>query len=160
MKKVSYSTKMPYDFNPNHKTTRYYYAEQWHNGGEWIEAVLKYERGYKDYYKKDSTPYYKGSDIEAEQASVKTCRSTLARIYGETVQEILAIYLNNVKSKRWYFVTYRKNEITEWQMDKLEFVEFILNFGILEYNPRYKRKVIRIPDFNYKIYNWLLSRVN
>lgn len=158
MKKVSYYTTMPYSFDPSKRTTKFYYNDRWHNCGEWLEAVLKYQRGYTDFYRKDSTPYYKGSDLQAEKASVKSSRATLAKIFGDDFDEIVTEYFSRVKSEQWYFVTYSQRYITEWHMDKQEFTEFIYRFGRLEYSQRYKKNLLRISTVTFEMEKWLRNR--
>ena len=157
MNKVTYTNTMEYTYEPTHVGAHYKIGNAYKNHGEYLESVAKYHRGL-DYLVNPNTSYDTGSDIEEMRASVKSSGASLARVYGNTLEQILNVYFANVHSTLWIFINDIGEEITEYHMNKEEFREFLYEFGTLaRENKTYLIKV-RLKKVSGKMLKWLDER--
>lgn len=116
------------------------------NGGDFSEAGLKWCRGYEP-IKDANTSYAVGSDIEEDGTSVKTWGFTLASACtGESFEEVIDKFFQNVHSWNFSFVIIIENELTDYNMNADEFRQFLYRFASYDKG----RKVIRGPKASLK----------
>lgn len=159
MKKITYTIKLNYEYTPEHKGAPYLIDGIKHaNAGELIESIMKHERGL-NYRVNPATKYNEGSDIEEENASVKSSGASLACIYGEDFNEILSTYFADVHSTKWYYGVIVDDTLTEYHMDKKEFRNFLEMFGGLVKDSGKDRKKVRIKKTSTKMIKWFEDRL-
>lgn len=160
MKKVEYTNIMSYIFDADRRGSKYSMdgGETYKNHGEFCESIVKFHRGL-EYLVNPTTKWNEGSDIESLNASVKSSNATLASIYGNTPQQILDVYFNDVHSTLWIFVVDIDNEITEYHMNKEEFKEFMDFWGEFATASGSHLKKMRIKKVSGKMIKWLEERV-
>lgn len=157
MNKVTYTNTMEYTYEPTHAGAHYKIGNAYKNHGEYLESVAKYHRGL-DYLVNPNTSYDTGSDIEEMRASVKSSGASLARIYGNTLEQILNVYFANVHSTLWIFINDMGEEITEYHMNKEEFREFLYEFGTLARENKTHLIKVRLKKVSGKMLKWLDER--
>lgn len=157
MKKFAYINNMPYEYDPMHKGAHYKIGEKYKNTGEWLESVAKFHRGL-DYLVNPTTSYDTGSDIESLNASVKSAGASLARIYGNSYEQIADTYFANVHSTLWIYMVAIDDEIIEYHMNAKEFREFLDNFHEMAIESGSHLTKVRLRK-NQKMIKWLEERV-
>lgn len=160
MFKEEYINEMPYIFDNERKGSKYSMdgGETWKNHGEWCESVAKFHRGL-EYLVNPRTKWDEGSDIEEIKASVKSSKSTLACIYGNTEEEIKNIYFETVHSTLWIFVVNIDEMITEYHMNAKEFREFLEVWGRTGIESGSHKTKMRITPVSGKMIKWLEEKV-
>ena len=105
MTKVTYITDLPYEYT-DHPRSHYLIAgsTEYKNHGELLECIAKAHRGLFTSDKNPSTSFDTGSDIEEENASVKSSEASLACLYGETFTDIVKPYFARVHSSTFIFI--------------------------------------------------------
>ena len=149
---------MPYEYDPNHSGAHYLIGGKYKNNGEFAESVAKYHRGL-DYLVNPATSYDNGSDIESLNASVKSSGASLARVYGNTKDEILNTYFANVHSTLWIYVSKVDDEITEYHMNAEEFKAFLEAWGEIAKESGTHLQKVRLKKESKKMMAWLEARV-
>ena len=139
MKKFTYTNYMPFSYDPSRKGAKYLIGDKYKNHGEFLESIAKFHRGL-DYLVNPTTSWDTGSDIESIHASVKSSKSSLARLYG------------------WIFMVDIGDEITEYHMDATEFSEFLDAFGATGIESGSHLMKIRIQAVSKKMLVWLEER--
>ena len=159
MKKTVYENPMSYEYNAERRGAKYNINGKWANHGEFLESVAKCHRGL-DYIINPNTSYDTGSDIESEQASVKSSGATLACIFGNSKEEILQEYFEKVASTKWIWIVNVDEEITEYEMNRKEFKEFAEEWSqlVLE-SSKTKRRKVRFKTASGKMIQWFEERV-
>lgn len=157
MKKFTYTNYMPFSYDPSRKGAKYLIGDKYKNHGEFLESIAKFHRGL-DYLVNPTTSWDTGSDIESIHASVKSSKSSLARLYGNSFEEIKKSYFANVASTCWIFMVDIGDEITEYHMDATEFSEFLDAFGATGIESGSHLMKIRIQAVSKKMLVWLEER--
>lgn len=157
MFKMMYEIKMPYEYHADRKGAKYKIGEAFKNGGEFLESVAKCARGL-DYLVNPTTNFDEGSDIESEHASVKSGKASLACLYGESFEEIVAEYFARVASTKWIYMVQIDESVIEYHMNKTEFAEFINEWGAIGIESGSHRKKVRIKATSGKMVAWLEAR--
>ena len=154
MFKVTYINNMPYSYEPERRGSKYLIGDKYKNHGEFLESVAKFHRGL-DYLVNPTTSWNTGSDIESLNASVKSAKSSLARVHGNSFESIKNAYFANVASTTWIFMVDIGEEITEYHMNKEEFSKFLDEFGRTGIESGSHLMKIRITDVSKKMIIWL-----
>lgn len=154
MRKFTYINNMPYSFDPTRKGAKYLIGDTYKNHGEFLESVAKFHRGL-EYLVNPTTSWDTGSDIESLHASVKSGKASLARVYGNSFEEIKRTYFANVASTCWIFMVDIGEEITEYHMNADEFSQFLDEFGATGVESGSHLMKIRIQGFSKRMHNWL-----
>lgn len=158
MTRIEYTNTMAYEFHPERKGSKYKIGDKFKNHGEYCESLAKHHRGL-DYLVNPNTSYDTGSDIEAEHASVKSSKSSLCRLHGETFEEIFNTYFERVASTKWIYVIDIGEMVYEYHMNKDEFAEFLREFGRLGVESGKHEKKIKFLATSSKTVAWLEARV-
>lgn len=130
MEKNVYQITMPYAFDDTRRGSKYLIGGAYKNHGEFVESAMKHHRGL-EYLVNPSTTFDKGSDIESEKMSVKSDQSSLARLYGQTKDEVLTKFFALTVSEKFAWGYEKDGIMTEYIMTKAEFFEFCQEFGKL-----------------------------
>jgi len=156
MIRSEYKITFNYHFDPARSGAKYSLdGIHWLNGGEFMEAGLKYELGF-GFAKDANTPFDKGSDIEQTNTSVKSSKATLTSAQiGTDFDSIKKAYFERVHSDNWSYVTMIEDSFVVYNMNKSEFSEFIDNWA----SYAKERNVIRFKNTSGKMINWLEKRV-
>lgn len=154
MFKYTYTNNMPYAYDPSRKGSKYLIGGKYKNHGEFLESVAKFHRGL-DYLVNPTTSWDTGSDIESLHASVKSGKSSLARVYGNSFEVIKETYFANVASTLWIFMVDIGDEITEYHMNAEEFSKFLDVFGRTGIESGSHLMKIRIQGVSSKMISWL-----
>lgn len=155
---VTYTNTMPYEYDATHSGAHYLIGGKYKNNGEFAESVAKYHRDL-DYLVNPATSYDNGSDIESLNASVKSSGASLARLYGNSKEEIIKTYFANVHSTLWIYVTKVDEEITEYHMNAEEFNEFLTEWGETAKESGTHLTKVRLKKESKKMLRWLEARV-
>ena len=158
MTRIEYTNTMAYEFHPERKGSKYKIGDKFKNHGEYCESLAKHHRGL-DYLVNPNTSYDTGSDIEDECASVKSSKSSLCRLHGETFEEIFSTYFERVASTKWIYVVDIGEMVYEYHMNKNEFAEFLREFGRLGVESGKHEKKIKFLATSSKTVAWLEARV-
>jgi len=160
MKKYEYTNTMSYIYDGDRRGSKYSMdgGETWKNHGEWCESVAKFHRGL-EYLVNPATSYDTGSDIEEMSASVKSSNASLACIYGNTKEQIIEEYFENVHSILWLFVVNVDEEIIEYHMNAEEFREFLGEWATTATESGSHLTKVRIKKVSGKMLRWLEARV-
>lgn len=154
MFKYTYTNNMPYVYDPSRKGAKYLIGDKYKNHGEFLESVAKFHRGL-EYLVNPTTSWDTGSDIESLHASVKSSKSSLARVYGNSFEAIKESYFANVASSLWIFMVDIGEEITEYHMNTEEFSNFLDVFGATGIESGSHLMKIRIQAVSKKMIVWL-----
>lgn len=159
MKKTTYEITLNYEYQADRKGAKYLIdGIKWANCGELIESIMKHHRNLP-YLKNPTTKWNEGSDIESEQASVKSGKASVATIYGDSIEAILEIYMANVASQKFIYGIIIDNEMNEYEMDLCEFVDFVRVFGRLVKEAGHDRTKIQLLQTSGKTIKYLEERV-
>lgn len=163
MTKNTYITNLPYKYT-NHPRSHYRIAgsKEYKNHGELMECIAKAHRGLFISDKNPTTRFDTGSDIEEENASVKSSEASLACLYGETFTDVVKPYFAKVHSTVFIYVDLNEetDEVVEYVMNKSEFGAFLQKFGYLHYeSDNHDKKKIRIRATSKKMIAWFEERV-
>lgn len=153
---ITYKNTMEYTFDNSRSGAKYNINGKWANHGEFLESVAKCYRGL-DYVVNPNTSYDNGSDIEELKMSIKSSKATLASIYGNDFLEIVNTYFENVHSEVFTYMIDDDEMITEYQMNKAEFLQFVLRFAKLDKAKENLYKV-RFSATTKKMVEWLVAR--
>ena len=156
MKRVHYNFNKSYTFDPNHNRAHYTFdGETYMNNGDFCEVMLKSVLGYNA-EKDGNTAYDKGSDIEELCMSVKSSKATLVnRVIGTDFDSVKETYFATVHSTSWAYVTHDAESLDAYYMDRVEFAEFLDNFGYFAK----ERTTIRIREETKAMIRWLDAKV-
>lgn len=147
MKKIIYRGLLPYQYNSTKKGAKYTFNEgkNFCNAGDAYEIQLKHCLGFEA-VKDSHTSYDVASDIEETKTSVKSWEFTLAKIKGDSFEEILEVFFMNTASTNYSFGWFTENELVEYNMNTEEFKEFLYRFA------RFDKwtKAVRGPKFSFK----------
>ena len=128
---------------------------RYYNTGEFLEATDKNSRGL-DWHKDANIPWNKGSDIEQTHTSVKSSKFTLASdLTGDTVEEVLEQYFEQVASTNWDYVIQIDEQIYIYNMNRDEFKAFVLQFARIDKT----RRTVRGLETSSKTVRWLEERL-
>lgn len=125
-----YEITMEHEFHEHRAGSKYLIGDAFKNHGEFAESVCKHRRGL-DYFVNPTTDFMTGSDIESEHMSIKSDKSSLARCYGATKDEVLEKFFTHCASQFFCWAWDKDGYMTEFIMDKTEFYEFCVEFGRL-----------------------------
>lgn len=140
----------------DHSGAHYLMSDGRHyNTGEFLEASVKNSLGL-DWHKDANTPWNKGSDIEETHTSVKSSKFTLASdLRGDTVEEVLEQYFEQVASTNWDYVIQIDEQIYVYNMNRDEFKAFVLQFARIDKT----RRTVRGLATSSKTIAWLQNRL-
>ena len=160
MKRIEYTNTMSYIYDADRRGSKYSMdgGETWKNHGEWCESIAKFHRGL-EYLVNPTTSYDTGSDIEEMSASVKSSGASLACVYGNTKEQIIEEYFENVHSILWLFVVNVDEEIIEYHMNAEEFREFLEEWATTAKESGSHLTKVRIKKTSGKMLRWLEARV-
>lgn len=158
MKNITYTNTMPYTYDPNHSGAHFLIGNAYKNNGEFAESIAKFHRGL-EYLVNPATSYDTGSDIEELNASVKSSGASLARVYGNTMEQILDTYFANVHSTLWIYISVIDDEVNEYHMNATEFREFLETWGTLAKESGTRLTKVRLKKESAKMVKWLETRV-
>ena len=158
MIKITYVNTMPYAYEPDRKGSKYLIGDAYKNHGEWLESVAKFHRGL-EYLVNPNGAYDNSSDIESLNASVKSTGASLARVYGNSYEQIKETYFANVHSTLWIYIQDIGEEIVEYHMNRKEFEEFLDNHHELAVESGSHLTKVRLRK-NMKMLKWLEERVD
>lgn len=160
MKKYEYTNTMDYIFDATRSGSKYSMdnGNTWKNHGEWCESVAKFHRGL-DYLVNPATSYDEGSDIEELNASVKSSNASLASVYGNSKEQIINKYFENVHSTLWIFVTNVGEEIIEYHMNAEEFRTFLENWATTAVESKTHFTKVRLKKVSGIMIKWLEEQV-
>ena len=156
MTRTEYKINFHFEFDPTHKGAPYTLdGEHYMNGGEFAEVADKMVKGFGS--KKDAnTPFDEGSDIEETDTSVKSSKATLtSKQIGYDFDSIKACYFARVHSTNWDYVIVIDDSVIVYNMDKVEFSEFLDNWATYCKD----RNVIRMKATSGKMIRWFDERV-
>jgi hypothetical protein len=156
MKKLTYLNPVRFDYNP--RAGAHYTVNGHHyNVGQLLETVVKVEHGFNSEI--PATSFDEASDIPELNASVKSSGFSLACVYGESKESIIAEYFSRVKSTMWIYVSMIDETIYEYRMNKTEFAEFLEQFGYLTKETGMNCYKVRGKHESIKMLRWLDERV-
>lgn len=161
MKKSIFVSKTAVHFNPEHKGAPYTVnGKNFFNFGNYAEAVVSEWAGYGFSYDNDHIPFDKGSDIEELNASVKSSGASLACLYGDDRNSIIAEYFARVHSTMWIYAMQVDNEWWLYQMTAEEFKEFLEEFGgLVRESGKEIRYKVRLKKTSSKMVKWFEERL-
>ena len=152
-KHVSNITLKDY-YNAKGKGTKYGYAGEWYNGGDFAELIRKAQLGLTPTIDRE-LKFNEGSDIAEYSESVKSSRASLTDVVlGSDFETIIKRFFKEVASKRFAWVTWDSDVVTTYIMSPTEFEEFARNFA--NYEPSGQR--IRFRPTTRKMVRWLEER--
>lgn len=156
MEIVKYINTLHYEYDKAHRGSHYLIngSNTYKNRGEFLESVAKHYRGiYTE--SNPTTAWNEGSDIENENASVKSSEASLGRAVGT-----LENYFQNVASNKFIWVEFNDNtqEVTEYQMNKNEFFAFIQQFTRVHNSSNHKEQIFRFYKTSRRMLQWFEKR--
>jgi hypothetical protein len=154
-----YTNNMPYTYDPNHRGAHYLIEGKYKNHGEFCESVAKFHRGLA-YAVNPATSYSEGSDIEEINASVKSSNATLADIFGNSFEQIVNTYFENVHSTLFIYMVDLDDQMVEYHMNAEEFREFVENWATLAVDSGTHFTKVRFKKTSGKMLSWLEDRLN
>jgi hypothetical protein len=137
-------------------------GQHFFNDGNLAECGVNEHFGYGFRYDKKAVAFDIGSDIEALRMSVKSNGCSLACVYRtnkETAKaEIIAEYFERVHSNRWAYVVRTDMSLEIYEMNAMEFRQFVEKFSGLsrESGKDYYKLKIRTTD---KMMAWLKAQL-
>ena len=153
----TYKNTLEYVYDKDHKQSHYIIdgCDAYRNRGELVESICKHHRGLFTTIN-PTTNWASGSDIEEESISIKSDKGGLGRgIVGDTKEEMISAYLELVHSENFIWADFNEktNIMIEYQMNRVEFEEFLLAFTFLS---KYSdgRKKIELPRTTKKMRKW------
>lgn len=163
MKKVTYTNTLNYTYDADHPISHYLIegSKDYKNGGELMECIAKKHRGMFTSDKNPTTSFSNGSDIEKENASVKSSGCSLGRgLRGNTAHELIVDFFANVASTLFIYIilNYETQEVTEYHMNKSEFGAFVNMFAYLHYESGNHKLKISIRNTSKKMIVWFEER--
>lgn len=159
MKRVFYSVKSAYDYNPAHKGAPYVVNGKACNFGNLCECVASEWAGCGFGYDTKAVPFDMGSDIESRNASVKSSGASLACLYGTDKNAIINEYFARVHSTEWIYVVELDGEWVLYIMNADEFKSFLIKWAGLTRESDGERFKVRFKKTSGKMLNWLDERV-
>lgn len=161
MIKETYVSTLQYTYDPEHRGARYCIdGKKYCNVGELLESIAKHHRGL-EYLRNPTTKWNEGSDIEEENASVKSGKASLACLYGESIEEVLEKYFAEVASNKWIYMVMLDDLIVEYHMNAKEFYDFCFAFGRLVAETGHpERKKVRLLATSAKTIQWLEEKIS
>ena len=165
MKKVTYINPLNYTYDAKHPMSHYLIedSKDYKNGGELLQSIAKKHRGLFISDKNPTTSFSNGSDIEEENASVKSSGCSLGRgLRGNTAHELIVDYFTNVASTLFIYILMNEEsqEVTEYHMNKSEFGAFVNLFAYLHYESGNHNLKINIRNTSKKMVAWFEERCN
>ena len=156
MRIVNYINTLNYKYNAEHKGSHYLIngSTTYKNRGELLESIAKHYRGlYTEV--NPTTSWESGSDIESENASIKSSEASLGRGVGT-----LENYFKNVASRTfiWVELNDQTQEVTEYQMTKQEFFNFVNLFTRVHNSSNHKEQIFRFYKTSKKMLKWFEER--
>ena len=160
MKRIEYTNTMSYIYDSERRGSKYSIdgGNTFKNHGEYLESVAKFHRGL-EYLVNPATSYDTGSDIEEMNASVKSSNASLACIYGNTKEQIIEEYFENVHSTLWIFMVDVDEQIIEYHMNAEEFRKFLEEWATTAVESGTHLTKVRIKKVSGKMLHWLEERV-
>jgi hypothetical protein len=118
------------------------------NRGELFEKILNLEVNPNYVYKKDSTPFWAGSDIPELEASVKLVNDCTLCKSPENLEEAVNYFINRDAS-RIYLLGFDMIDESNYhilELDKLEMVDFLTKYGSISTASAQKKhaKILKI----------------
>lgn len=133
-------------------------ARTYSNNGQHSQQVVDFTLT-GNIRKADNHKWNEESDIPELNMSVKSARFTLAyALEGETKEEKINYYFNNVKSTSWAYIT---NEGIIYIMNRIEFYEFLMFCTGLQVtsSKNGKHYTVKQNHETEKIRQWLKARI-
>jgi len=158
MKKVTYTIKQSYIFDPAHTGAPYSLngGRNWTNGGELKEVLLKGCLNF-EVVKDANGRFDRTDDIPQLNASVKSSKATLVNMkLGQDFESFKRNYFANVHSTLFIWVSIHDEELTAYFMNATEFESFMDRFATFTK----ERQVIRFKAESLKMLQWLDERAN
>jgi hypothetical protein len=152
VKILTYINTLNYKYDAAHNGSHYLIngSTTYKNRGELLESIAKYHRGlYTEV--NPTTSWGSGSDIESENASIKSSEASLGRGVGA-----LENYFKNVASNIfiWVELNDQTQEVTEYQMTKQEFFNFVNLFTRVHNSSNHKEQIFRFYKTSKKMLKW------
>lgn len=164
MKKVTYTNTMPYEFNADRRSSKYRLngADTYKNRGETLESIAKWHRGLFT-ENNPCTSYCNGSDIEEENASVKSSEGSLGHSIGghdNSASDKIRTYFQTVHSSLFIWIEWDEDTqlVTEYQMNKREFGAFVQQWTRICNNSEHTELAIRFRHTSKGMIRWLDDR--
>ena len=156
MKRYEYTNTMPYIYDSTKSGSKYSMdgGQTYKNHGELMESIAKFHRGL-EYLVNPTTSFDTGSDIEEINASVKSSKSSLARVYGNSFEQILDEYFARVHSTLWIFMVDIDEQVIEYHMNAKEFRTFLETWGATGIESGSHLMKVRIKSASGKMIKWL-----
>ena len=159
MKKINYSVKSSFGYNPEHKGAPYVVNGKPCNYGNLAECVVSEWADGVFGYDTKAVPFDKGSDIESRKASVKSSGASLACLYGSDKDAIIAEYFARVHSTEWIYATELDGNWNLYIMNADEFKSFLNEWAGLARESDGLRYKVRMKKTSGKMLSWLDERV-
>lgn len=159
MKKVNYTVRANYGYNPEHKGAPYFVEDKFFNFGNLCECAVSEWAGQGFGYDTKAVPFDKGSDIESINASVKSSGASLACLYGTSKEDIIDEYFNRVHSTEWIYVVEIDGEFNFYMMDANEFRAFLNEWATMARESDGVRFKVRFKKTSGKMIAWMDERV-
>lgn len=156
MKRYEYTNTMNYIYDGTKRGSKYSMdgGKSFKNHGEFLESVAKFHRGL-EYLVNPATSYDTGSDIESMNASVKSSNASLACLYGNSFEQIIDTYFENVHSTLWIFMINIDEQIIEYHMNAKEFRTFLETWAGTAVESGSHLTKVRIKKTSGKMIAWL-----
>lgn len=159
MKKSIYNCPIVYRYEPTKAGAKYSIdGIRYCNLGNLLESIAKAHRGL-EYLVNPTTKWNEGSDIESEKASVKSGKASLACIYGEDMKTILDTFFEGVASEKFIYMIMIDDQVSEYEMNKTEFREFVEKFGRLAKESGSPKHKVQLLQTSGKTIQYLDERV-
>ena len=159
MTKQTYQNPIVYRYEPTKQGAKYSIdGIRYCNLGNLLESIAKAHRGL-EYLVNPTTKWNEGSDIESEKASVKSGKASLACIYGEDMTTILDTFFNGVASEKFIYMVMIDDQVSEYEMDKVEFRAFVEKFGRLVKESGSPKHKVQLLQTSHKTIEYLEERV-
>lgn len=154
MTKIEYKNRMPYTVTER-KGAKFLVGESHKNNGELLELIEIFNYGFD--IPKRNLAFDVGSDIAELNASVKSSGASLACLYGETKEQIIAEYFKRVASTMWIWLEFNQDTqiVTEYRMNRFEFEKFLNNFSVLATESKTHKTKVRFRKTSKKMIEWL-----
>ena len=160
MRKATYTTTTAIKYDPTHKGAPYTVdGIHYFNNGNKLEAVINEWCGNGFGFDTKAVSFDKGSDVEKLHASVKSSGASLACLYGETKEAIIAEYFERVASRLWIYVVEIDGEFWIYQMDRAEFAEMLEKFATTAKESGSHKLKVRFNKTSGKMIKWLEEKV-
>ncbi len=156
-------SQLDYFFDNMRKGAKYNYFDdvagerKFGNAGDIVEVALSWSLGFGA-HKDPNGSYDTGSDIEENHTSVKSWYFTLAPIKGDTFEEIVKTYWENVASTNFSFAWIEGQELIEYNMNADEFNQFLYRFGTYKKSDRVVRGPRLTNSRRIEVEKWLEAR--